>query len=183
LVFKEKVTTIGDILMISRLIRSLSAIMGGHIIIIVANLLLVPLYLKYWPVAVYGEWLALSSLASYVALLDFGMTTTVANRLTRAYAQDDLELYARCQHSAMAFYLALALGGGLVLALAVWTLPLPVWLGLKETPPATACWVVWLLGLVVLFSMPAGLVGNVYRTMGNLAWSQWVNSSYRLLSV
>jgi glycosyltransferase involved in cell wall biosynthesis len=72
---------------------------------------LVPLYLKYWPATRYGEWLALSSLASYLSTLDVGLNTARVNRLRLAetYSQGSVlvlpsveEGLARVQAQAMA---------------------------------------------------------------------------------
>lgn len=166
-----------------RIIKGLAAIFSGQIIVTLGNLLLVPLYLTIWSPAVYGEWLALFSLVSYLSVLDFGVNLAVINRLTQAYTRGDLKNYARCQHSALAFYLLLALTGSLLLAWAAWNLPLAAWMGLRETLPETARWVVWLLGLQVLWVLPLGLVIGVYRTTGNLARSQWLSNLRQLAAI
>lgn len=166
-----------------RVRKGLTAVFCGQMIIVVGNLLLVPLYLTHWSAAVYGEWLALFSLVSYLSTLDLGMNMAVVNRLTQAYARSDLEEYARSQHSAMVFYLVLAGGGSLLLAVAAWLVPIPAWLGLRETPPREAAWVMWLLGSQVLWALPAGLVSAVYRTTGNLTTSQWIGNVQRVVAL
>lgn len=169
--------------MLKRMINGLGAILVGQVMITAGNVLIVPLYLAHWSVAVYGEWLALASLATYLSTLDLGMNMAVTNRLTQAYARHDLDEYARYQHSATLFYLAIALGGSVLLALIVWTLPVAAWLGLRETPKAEAAWVLWLLGAGILWSMPAGLIGGIYRTMGNLAASQWIGNLRNIITL
>ncbi len=166
-----------------RIIQGLAAIFSGQLIATLGNLLLVPLYLTIWSPSVYGEWLALFSLVSYLGVLDLGVNMAVINRLTQDYARGDLRNYARCQHSALAFYLLLALTGSLLLTWAAWNLPLPRWVGLRETPPATARWVVWLLGLQVVWGLPLGLVIGAYRTTGNLARSQWLSNIRQLATI
>jgi O-antigen/teichoic acid export membrane protein len=167
--------------MISRVAKSVVAFYACYAITTAGSLLLVPLYLKVWSPTVYGEWLSLFSLVAYLSLLDFGITASVYNRLTQNLAQGKLEEYRALQHSAMFLYLSLAIIGTLALAFMVWLLPLTSWLGLKETPAATAKWVVFLLGLQVMWNIPAGIVSNVYRTTGDLARTQWIGNSYQLL--
>lgn len=157
----------------SRLLQGLAAIFSGQVILAAANLLLVPLYLTSWSAPIYGEWLVLFSLVSYLSVLDLGMEMAVGNRLTQAFAIGDLEDYARVQHSALALYLSLAGGAFLLLGVAAWVFP-PAWIGLKETPAAVASWVLWLLGLQIILALPMGLIGGIYRTTGNLARSQWL---------
>ena len=170
-------------IMWARVCKGLTAIFCGQVVITASNLLLVPLYLAHWSPAVYGEWLVMSSLVSYLSTLDLGMNMAVVNKLTQAYARGDLKAYARFQHSAMAFYSMLAVGGSLLLAIALWLSPIPIWFGVRETQPEEAAWVIWLLALQILWAMPAGLVSAVYRTTGDLAKSQWIGNVQRLMAL
>ena len=164
----------------SRILRGLSALAAGQGLRTVGHLVLVPLYLRYWPATRYGEWLALSSLASYLSTLDVGLNTAGVTRLTQAYARGNREAYARYQASAVAFYTFLAGGGSIVWAVVVWQLPLGAWLTLSETPGVEAAWVTWLLGVQVLLAMPVGFLAGVYRSVGNLAWAEWLANARTL---
>jgi len=166
-----------------RLFKNSAAIFSSQIILTLGNLLLVPLFLKYWPVGLYGEWLALFSLVSYLTTLNLGMEMAVGNRLIQHYAQGNLEEYRRCQHSAVAYYLVIALSASVLLALISWNLPVASWLGMRETPAPVACWVMFLLGLQILWNMPLNLVVGVYRSMGNLSRSQWMSNIRELLGI
>ena len=163
--------------------KGLGALLFGQLFVAAGNLLLVPLYLVRWSATVYGEWLAMFSLASYLSTLDLGMNMAVVNRLTQAYVRRDMEEYAECQHSALAFYLLMASTATVLLAIAAACFPLSGWLGLKETPGSDAFWVVVVLGMQVVFAMPLGMVTNVYRTMGDLAASQWIGNAQRLFAL
>lgn len=169
--------------MITRVRKALTAIFCGQALVMAGNILLVPLYLAYWSPQVYGEWLVLFSLAGYLSTLDLGMNMAVPNRLTNAYSRGDLEEYARCQQTALAFYLVVSLGASGLLAIAAWTLPFTGWLGLKVTPAAEAAWVLWLVGLYFLWAMPVGLLAAVYRTTGNLAKSQWIGNAQQVVTL
>jgi len=163
--------------------KALTAIFCGQVLLAVGNLVLVPLYLTYWSPEVYGEWLALLALTGYLSTLDLGLNMAATNRMTQAYARHDLEEYARYQHAAFAFYLAMAVAAGILLAGVLWVLPLPAWLGLRETRPEEAAWVIWLLGLNVLFGLPAGFIWSIYRTTGNVSKSQWIWNAQQLLGL
>jgi len=167
--------------LLSRVGKGAAAILCGQAIIAVGNLALVPLYLERWAPTVYGEWVALMALSGYLATLDFGINMAVANRLTQAYARRDFEEYASCQHSALAYYLALASGGSFVLGLTLWMLPFPAWVGLAETSATEAKWVIWLAGTYSLVAMPAGLISSFYRTTGDFPRSQWMGNIQQVL--
>ena len=139
-------------------LAALVAITTGRALGAVASIVLVPLFLLVWTPRRYGEWLALSSMVGYLATLDLGMNMAAVNRLTQAHARGDLADYAASQRTALCFYLAVA-GAGTLLSLALLTaLPVARLLGLEETAPAEAALAAWLLGLLVLWAMPSGLV-------------------------
>ena len=72
-----------------RIMTSLAANAFGQIITISSQLLLIPLFLKYWGVAKYGEWLILSSIPAYLILADLGIGAAAGNEMTiRAGAGD-----------------------------------------------------------------------------------------------
>jgi O-antigen/teichoic acid export membrane protein len=163
-----------------RIARGFAAVVCGQGIRILGHLILVPLYLHYWSVAAFGEWLALASLTGYLSALDLGVNTAGTNRLTQLYARGDLAAYARYQASALGFYLALGGAGGLLLAVAVWRLPVGESLGLRTIPPGEAAWVAWLLGIHILLAMPVGFLSAIYRTTGRHAWSAWLGNTVSL---
>ncbi len=166
-----------------RLFRGLAALVCGQGIRTFGHVILVPLYLHYWSASRYGEWLTLSSLTAYLSAFDLGLNAAGTNRLTQEYARGDLEAYARYQASALAFYAAVAGGGSLLLALAVWDLPVAHWLGLRTILPGQAAWVAWLLGVQILLAMPAGFLTGIYRTTGRLAWSVWLKNAQTLATI
>ncbi|MFT5284217.1 MAG: O-antigen/teichoic acid export membrane protein, partial [Planctomycetota bacterium] len=72
------------------------------------QLVLVPIFLRAWGEARYGEWLTLSAMAAQIALVDFGVQTYVVNRLNQNYARGEIDQYNRVLHSALYWSLALA---------------------------------------------------------------------------
>jgi O-antigen/teichoic acid export membrane protein len=166
-----------------RVLAGLGALVAGQGIRTLGHLVLVPVYLAYWPTGVYGEWLALSSLVAYLATLDLGVSAAGTNRLTQEYARGDLARYRLYQDSAMAFYVAVAVGGTILLTVLVATLPIARWLGVHLTAPHDAAFVVWMIGAQILFTLPVGFASNVYRTTGDLARSEWAANARSLLAV
>jgi O-antigen/teichoic acid export membrane protein len=163
--------------------KALTAIFWSHALAAVGNLFLVPLYLTYWSAGVYGEWLVLFAVAGYLSMLDLGLNMATTNRLTQAYCRQDFEDYTRCQHSAFAFYIVVVVVSGLLFSGALWMFPLPEWLGLKQTDPQESAWVMWLLGVNVLLTLPAGFMWSMYRTMGQVSLSQWIWNAQQLLNL
>ena len=169
--------------MLRRILSAANAIFFGHIIVRLGSVVLVPLFLKYWSASLYGEYVALFAAVSYLSGLDIGMQQAAINRLTQAYARGDLQEYRRVQHTAIAFYVALATGATLLVASIAWVLPVSHWIGLKLTPPTTTALVIMLLAIYVMWSMPMRFMAATYQTMGNMARSQWIANIQQILVV
>ncbi len=169
--------------MLKRALKAANAIFFAHVIVRLGSLILVPLCLKYWSATLYGEYLALFATVSYLTSLDFGMQQAAVNRMTQAYARGDIAEYRSVQDTALAFYLLLATGATLLIAAFAGLAPLPRWIGLRVTNPATATLVIILLAVYVMWSMPTRLVTATYQSIGNLTRSQWIVNIQQILVV
>lgn len=169
--------------MLRRILPAANAIFLGHLIVRLGSLILVPLFLRYWSPISYGEYLALFAAVGYLASLDIGMQWATVNRLTQAYARNDLEEYHAVQQSSLFFYIVLSVIVTLLVAGLVWFFPIPHWIGLRVTKPIDATLVIMLLAGYVMWSMPMRLLTATYQTMGNIARSQWLANGQQLLIV
>lgn len=157
-----------------RLYKNTAALGFTQIVNTASSLLLVPLFLSYWPKEVYGEWMALSAVVAYYATGDMGMNAASGNALIKAYQRGEPEQYQETQASALFFYIGMA---GVLTTLAAATclfLPVTRWLGVVQIPPATAALVAFLLAGRIVWTMPAAQIWNIFRTTGDLATSQWI---------
>ena len=166
-----------------RLSRHFVAIVAGQVLNLAGTVLLVRIFLAHWSPVLYGEWLALSSLATYLSTLDLGMNSAAGNRMLASYVKHDREDYRISQHSALAFYLVLAASATVLLGLAVTVLPVRALIGLHITNRSDAAYVMWLLSLQFLWMMPVGQLGNTYRTAADPAKTQWINNGRTLLTL
>jgi len=168
--------------MLKRLAKAIIALAFGQGLAVGINILLVPLYLHVWSTVAYGEWLVMSAAVSYLSSLDMGIQTYIVNRLTQAYATENIEEYQTYQHTALTFYVALGtIGSGLVISVA-YLAPISRWLNITATDNATVSLVISLLGVQLLWSLLYGLCLAVYRTTGDLATSQWMVNIQRILT-
>ena len=157
-----------------RVYKNAAALGFGQIANTVGNLLLVPLFLSYWPKEVYGEWIALSALVAYFSTADMGMNMACANALIKAYQMRNWEQYRETQASALVFYIGMACALTALAAAACVFLPIPRWLGVSHIPSVSASIVICLLAARILWQMPAGQIWNIFRTTGDMAISQWI---------
>ncbi len=169
---------------IARLLHGTGAGAVAYGLGIVSNLLLLPLYLRFWSVAVYGEWMALYSVVMYLANLDLGVTSAAINAATMAYAGGDWDTFKRVQGTAWATCLLIAgIGSVLVIALSLFYFQVNRWLGLKVISQHDARFVFCGLAISLLANIPGRQLIAVYTAIGKFATYQWLYNGFAVLSV
>jgi len=68
--------------MIHRILKMFGALVAGMGITLITQLLLPPVFIHYYGVSRYGEWLVLSAAVGYLSTLNFGITSYTSNELT-----------------------------------------------------------------------------------------------------
>ena len=150
------------------------------------QLLLPPVFLGYYGIASYGEWLVLSATVTYLSSLNFGITTYSSNELTLLKQRGEMEQYRRLQASTLALLLGLIMVGTLASA-AIAILPLPRLLHLTLMSRSTAAWTAFFLGLVAVMHILGGYYTNLYlviqqRHRGQM-WDNWRSFAPTLVTV
>jgi O-antigen/teichoic acid export membrane protein len=151
-----------------------------QLINVIGQIALVPILLGAWGDQVYGEWQILAAALTHITLLDFGMQTYVANRMNQCYARGEMVSLTRLLHSALAFSAVVCTGGVLMCVTFVLLAPLNRWFHLTATSRPAAGLVALLLALQAIFSLPAGVLGGLYRAVGEYARDLTINNVYRL---
>ena len=169
---------------ISRLLHGAGAGAVSYGISIASNLLLLPLYLRFWSVAVYGEWMALYSTVNYLANLDFGLTFAAINSATIAYARGDIRTFKRLQGTTWAISLLIASIG--ILAVATLSLAyfhINQWLRLRVMDQSDALIVFCCLAISFLITIPGRQLISVYIAIGEFPRYQWLYNAFALFSL
>lgn len=163
-----------------RIFQGISAIFVGQLINFATRILLVPLFLRAWGTDIYGEWLALTSIATYISITDFGGQLYVVNRLTQLHAQNNIHEFRRTLHTGLVLFFAAPI---LVLILftfiSIW-LPLGA-IGVVKTSHFEAFWVLMLLAFQLALTLPHGLIVGVYRAIGLLPRGMMFANAAQLL--
>jgi O-antigen/teichoic acid export membrane protein len=158
----------GDAGMQKRLFYGMGANFLGQLINLAARILLVPLFLLAWGVDLYGEWLLLSSMVAYLSLTDLGAQNYVANRLTQAFASQDIPLFCRILHTGLAFFIILPTAVFSLFLAIIYLYPPASLLKVSLTGPTTVFGVLAIMALQFAVSLPEGLLIRVYQAVGLL---------------
>ena len=155
----------------------------AQLINLASRLILVPLFLGAWGVEVYGEWLLLSSLAAYVSLTELGGTTYIANRLTQAYARQDVEMFRGLFQTGLALFLLIPFGGFVIFLFMILLVPPESYLPIVETDHHVVLWVLGILTFQFVCSLPLGILFGAYRAVGLLPWGVMLSNLILLLQM
>lgn len=74
-----------------RIIKAFLAHGLGQAVSVFAQIVSVPLFLSVWGAAKYGEWILISTIPTYLALSDLGLSTVAANEMDQRAAVGDHE--------------------------------------------------------------------------------------------
>ncbi len=150
----------------SRVVRGIWANVVAQTVNVIGQLVLVPVILLSWGRQLYGEWLTLSAVVGYLAVVDFGMQMFVVNRLNQCHAVGETQEFNRILQSAYFLSIIVSTVAFLLLSGIMASLPLDRWFHFTITGRAEASWVALLLAGQVAFSIPQGLIAGIYRTIG-----------------
>jgi len=169
---------------VARLLHGAGAGAFSYGLSIASNLLLLPLYLHFWSVSVYGEWMALYSTVNYLANLDFGLTFAAINSATIAYARGDLRTFKRVQGTTWVISLLLTIVGTFVVViLSVADFHVNQWLRLRVMNQSEARIVFCCLAISFLITIPGRQLISVYIAIGEFPRYQWFYNAFALFSL
>jgi O-antigen/teichoic acid export membrane protein len=164
-----------------RIAHALAASAFGQAVTIATQLLLTPLFFRQWGAGMYGEWLILSSVPSYLSMADMGIGSAAGNEMTmRAGAGD----HAGAQQTYRgAHWVALGAGAiGSLIGLGLATMAV-FWHTPRTTliTPADAGLIIAILSLGVGLSFQGGVISAGFRAAGRNALGITLSNVSRLL--
>lgn len=166
-----------------RLTGNFMANIYAQLVSLIYLVLTVPLFLSFWSINLYGEWLVLSALPSYIALSNMGLMNVAQNKMTIAMSKGDLECAKTNLHTVWSAQLLISICIALLVFLLVNQLDLVGLLKLKVISEFEAKLVLCYLSIFALLNLQVGIFGGIYRAVGRNARGVVVINSIRLLSI
>lgn len=152
-----------------RLLQGFSATALSPVVITVAQLVSVPVFLRFWGPNLYGEWLLLSTVPSYLSLSDMGFGSVAGNDMTmRVAARDRIGALSSFQ-SAWVMICAISAAVSVLAVSAGYLLPLNHWLNVASMSQTEFRGVLLLLICYALGSLQTTLAVSGFRCDGNYA--------------
>ncbi|MCI0539109.1 MAG: hypothetical protein L0Z50_28205 [Verrucomicrobiales bacterium] len=149
--------------MFRRILKNGAALGLGHVLQLLTQLLLPPVFLASYGVDGFAGWLVMTAMVSHLTTLDFGLQSYTLNALTILFHRGDRARFHRLQSVGLWLMLGLVGFGTAVLSI-VFVLPVHDWLRLHDTMQPR--WTLFLLGAQLLASIALGQLNGLHRVFG-----------------
>ena len=148
----------------------------------VIQLVQVPVFLRHWSVPLYGDWLLVNAIPSYLSFSNIGFGSVAGNEMTMLMGRNDQGGALRVFQSCWWLILSLCAAVALLFAGLLFAAP-PAWLPhLNQMSDADARGVILYLGVAVLFGQLEQLIGAAYTCIGRYAYGGFIKSIFTLVA-
>ena len=149
-----------------RLIAGFGASTFSRLSTTLTQIFSVPVFLSHWGVHLYGEWILLNTIPSYLGLSDVAFGSVAGNEMTMLAAAQDYDQALIVFQSVWVLTTVLSGALGVLLVAVVWFLPLGNWLHMHAMSSTDVKLILLLLGMAVLLGMQETLFQAAFRCVG-----------------
>lgn len=150
----------------TRLAKGFASNAYGRLVVAVIQLVGVPILLSTWGKQLYGEWLILFAIPSYLSLTDLGFSQSAANDMCAKVVRNDHLGALAVFQSLLVLVVSTAAIGIVIVSAVLWLLPLQDWLSFGAMNSSDVRWVLWLLAAEVLIRLIDGTNSAGFRAGG-----------------
>jgi O-antigen/teichoic acid export membrane protein len=142
----------------------------------------IPVFLHFWITPLYGEWMIVSSIPSYLSFTNSGFGSVAGNEMTMMIARDDREGALRVFQSCWWFIAMICAASIVILSGALYYLPAAKLLHLTHISETDTKWIIFYLGVAVLFGQLEQLVQSAYRSVARYPYGAFLRTLFSLLA-
>jgi O-antigen/teichoic acid export membrane protein len=140
------------------------------------QLIQLPVFLHFWSMQLYGDWIVVTGIPTYLSFSTTGFGSVAGNEMTMMVARDDragaLRVFQSC------WWLIAMLCGSIIFLLsgALYYLPAARLLDIGNISETDTRWIIFYLGISVLFGQLEQLLQSAYRSIERYAYGSFVKS-------
>ena len=146
-----------------RFFYGIGANVFGQIVTIIIQLVPVPIMIHYWGMDLYGEWLLISMLPSYLALSNIGLGVVAGNDMTMRVAKGDCLGALLVFQSVWLLVIGISLIIAMIVLIIIWQFPLEIWFNFTKIQKNDFIFIVLFLLLYSLANQQTNLIMETYR--------------------
>ena len=146
----------------------------------IIQLIQVPFFLHFWSIPVFGEWLIVNAIPSYLSFSNIGFGSVAGNEMTMAEARGDRATSLRVFQSCWWLIVAAMCATGIVVAAALFVIPVATLLNVHTISEHDTRWIIAYLGIAVLLGQLEQLLQSAYRSIGRYPYGSFIKSCMSL---
>jgi O-antigen/teichoic acid export membrane protein len=146
------------------------------------QLIQVPVFLHFWSVPLYGEWMIVNSIPAYLSFSNVGFGTVAGNEMTMLVARDDREGALRVFQSCWWLISIICIATIALLSGALYYLPASRLLKLNAISESDTKWIIFYLGVSVLLGQLEQLLQSAYRCIGRYPYGTFLKNMFSLFA-
>ncbi|HUQ20916.1 MAG TPA: hypothetical protein VM099_14960 [Gemmatimonadaceae bacterium] len=152
-----------------RLLHGFGANALGSIVTTLIQLVSVPVLINSWGARLYGEWLVLIAIPTFLSMSDWGFENVAGNEMTVALAGQNRDRAVRVYKTLQAFVAVTGIVMVLIAAASLSVLPIARWLVPGGLEPRVVTIIIVALVIYVGVALQGGLIRAVFRSGGDYA--------------
>jgi O-antigen/teichoic acid export membrane protein len=154
----------------------------GKISATIIQLIQVPIFLHFWSVPLYGEWMIVNSIPAYLSFSNAGFGSVAGNEMTMLVARNDREGALRIFQSCWWLIAIICTATIALFSGALYYLPAARLLKLNAMSETDAKWVIFYLGVSVLLGQLEQLLQSAYRCIGRYSYGTFMKNMFSLFA-
>src|ERR1700719_1766040 len=136
----------------------------------------IPVFLHFWSVPLYGEWMIVNSIPAYLSFSNVGFGTVAGNEMTMLVARGDREGALRVFQSCWWLISIICITTIALMSGALYYIPAGRLLKLSAISESDTKWIIFYLGVSVLLGQLEQLLQSSYRSIERYAYGSFVKS-------
>lgn len=140
----------------------------------------IPVFLHFWSVPLYGEWMIINSIPTYLSFSNVGFGSVAGNEMTMMVARDDRDSALRVFQSCWWLITSICASVIALLSGALYFLPAARLLKLTHISHSDTKWIIFYLGVAVLLGQLEQLLQAAYRSIGRYPFGSFLKSMISL---
>ncbi|HEY4382717.1 MAG TPA: polysaccharide biosynthesis C-terminal domain-containing protein [Acidobacteriaceae bacterium] len=154
----------------------------GKLASTVTQLVQVPIYFHYWATTVYGDWLIVNAIPTYLAFSNIGFGNVASNEMTMLVAGGDREGALRVFQSCWWLISIVCAATGLLLAAVLYFVPVASLLNVRSISESDTKIVLFYLGIAVLLGQLEQLMGAAYTCVARYPYGTFIKNMISLIA-
>jgi O-antigen/teichoic acid export membrane protein len=148
----------------------------GKLASTITQLVQVPLFFHFWAASVYGNWLVVSAIPTYLTFSSIGFGNVASNEMTMLNSAGDREGALRVFQSCWWLISMICAAAGLLLVLVLYLVPAASLLNIHAISESDTKWIIVYLGLSVLLGQLEQLMSAAYTCVARYPFGSFLKT-------